>query len=553
MPRSFLRLALTVMLPAMAASVMAEQPVPDAGRLLQQTTPPPSLPQREEPKIRIEEAPATGAPEGARIHVVRLRITGATLFPAAELHALIADGEGKELSLGDLHALAERLTRYYRNKGYLLARAYLPAQEVKSGEVEIAVLEGNLGEVSVGNPAGLGGAALMPLAQLRPGEAPRDQALERNLLLLSDLPGVEVKSTLKPGATVGASDLLVDVTPGRRMTGSVDLDSFGDRFSGEYRLGSTINLNNPLWLGDQVTLRAMVSNQRMSYFRGSYQLPVNGQGTRLGIAVSDMHYHLGKNLAPLDAKGNAQVGSLYAMHPFVRSRSFNLNGQLQYDHLRLEDRIDAAATVIDKTLNNLSAGFNGDFNDAIGGANNFSANYTSGDLKLDQISRALDAVTARTAGNFSKGNVSWLRLQRLTDATSLYMSAMAQVASKNLDSSQKMSLGGAYGVRAYPQGEAPGDVGNLLTLEARYNLPVSLPSVWQLAAFMDRGHVTLNKDAWTTGLNSRTLTDAGLGLNVAVAQDWFLKGSVAWKVGSERPVSDVDRSPRAWFQAVKNF
>ncbi len=72
------------------------------------------------------------------------------------------------------------------------------------------------------------------------------QPVESPLLQLSDLPGVSVKSTLVPGASVGASDLIVDVSPGQRVTGSIDADNARNRYTGEERLGGTANLNNPL-------------------------------------------------------------------------------------------------------------------------------------------------------------------------------------------------------------------------------------------------------------------------------------------------------------------
>ena len=548
-----IRQVLAALLATAIGTALAQQPMPDAGRLLQETRPPPSLPQREAPKIGIEEAAGLAAPEGERIHVARLRITGATLFPEPELHALVADAEGKELSLGELRRLAERVTQYYRSRGYLLARAYLPSQDVVKGEVQLAVLEGRLGEVRVDNAAGLGGAALAPLDRLRSGEAARSDVLERNLLLLSDLPGLEVKSTLRPGATLGASDLLVEVATARRLTGSLDFDTFGNRFSGKYRLGGTVNFNNPLRLGDQATLRALVSDERMTYLRGSYQLPVNGRGTRVGIAVSDMRYRLGKDLAPLDAEGQARSASLYAMHPFIRTRSLNLYAQVQYDHVKLQDRIKAAATVVDKTLENWTVGFSGDFQDGLAGVNSFSATFTAGDLDLDPVSQALDAVTAASGGSFRKGNLTWLRLQQLGHDVGLYLSATAQFASKNLDSSQKLALGGAYAVRAYPQNEAPGDEGYVATLEVRYALQPLPFGAWQATAFVDTGHVTFSKAAWAAGANSRTLSGAGIGLNAALPHDWYLKASLAWKLGSQRPVSDVDRSPRVWVQAGRYF
>lgn len=553
MPCLPLRLALAATLP-FAATALAE-PVPDAGQLLQETRPAPSLPQREPPKIEIKGAPAEEAPGAARIHVAHLRITGATIFTEAELHALIADGEGMELTLGDLRQLAERITQHYRERGYLLTRAYLPAQEVKSGEVVIAILEGHLGAVNVNNQAEVGGAALAPLEQLRTGEVTRSETLERSLLLVSDLPGVEVSSTLRPGTTIAASDLLVDVTPGRRLTGSVDFDTFGDRFSGQNRLGGTINVNNPLQLGDQIGVRAVASDEGMAYLRGSYQAPVNSFGTRIGLAGSDMHYYLGKTLAPLQASGESQTGSLYLLHPMIRSRAFNLNAQLQYDHLRLEDRIGITSTVVDKSLGNWSAGLNGDFQDGLGGGamNSFTLNYTHGNLELDAATQALDAITAQTEGRFGKWNASWLRLQHLTDMTILYVSASGQLASKNLDSSQKLFLGGANGVRAYPQGEASGDEGFLLTVEGRRNLGSLWSGLWQLTTFLDSGRVSLNKNPWTATNNKRTLTGAGIGLNVAAGRDWAAKADVAWRLTSATSVSDSDRRPRAWLQAAKFF
>jgi hemolysin activation/secretion protein len=538
----------------LASSAQAQQ-VPDAGRLLEEVRPAPALPQRELPKIEIDEAPGSEIADGLRIPVTHVRITGATLFPESDLHALIADAEGKELALGDLRALAARLTQHYRSHGYLLARAYLPAQDVKNGEVNIGILEGRLGQIEIHNGAGIGGAALAPLSPLGEDAVTRDSTLERGLLLLSDVPGVEVKSTLRPGATPGTSDLLVDVAPGRRITGSVDADNFGDRFSGQSRLGATANVNNPLQLGDQVSLRAVVSDEGMTYVRGSYQLPVNRWGTRVGLAASDVHYHLGKSVAVLDATGEARTSSLYLQHPLIRSRSLNLNGQFQYDHMKLGDRIGQTSTVVNKTLDNWTAGLSGDFQDGLGGggANSFSVAYTGGHLALDAASDAIDAASAGSSGNFGKWNLSWLRLQRLTDDASVYFSGIGQVAVKNLDSSEKLSLGGANGVRAYPQGEAPSDEGLLMILEARYSLPNAVPGALQLAAFVDGGHVRLHKNTWAPGPNRRTLSGAGFGLNWMVSNDWQVKASIAWKLGDESPVSDIDRSPRAWLQGVKFF
>lgn len=465
--------------------------------------------------------------------------------------SLLSDLQGRTVSLGELQAGANRITRLYREHGYPLARAYIPAQEIDGGVVQIAVLEGRYGQVEVNNTSRVGGAALAPLDTLKAGDAVRSAPLERSLLLLSDTPGVEVKSTLKPGTSVGATDLLVDVQPGPLVSGAVDLDTYGNRFTGEYRMGGTLNLNSPLGLGDQLSLRAMGSDEDQHYYRLAYQLPVGPWATQVGVAYSDMDYELAKDFDDLKAHGNARIASVYAIQPLLRSRDFSLYAQLQFDDKRLKDDIDLFDSKSDKRSRVVIATVNGNSRDNLlgGGVNSFALAWSEGSLTIDgQLNQLIDNLTAKTQGSFSKLNPSLVRLQRLTDRFSLYTQVQGQWANGNLDSSEKLSLGGAYGVRAYPQGEASGDQGWLANIELRY----ALTDAWQLSTFLDHGEVRLNKDTWSNGDNHRSLSAAGLGARWA-AHGWQVNTVAAWKVGNDAPQSDVDRSPRVWAQVVRYF
>jgi hemolysin activation/secretion protein len=532
-----------------STAAFAQQP-PDAGQILRDTGPAPGLPAPKVPTTSVEEGKPLAAPDGQRIAVKGFRVTGATAFPEAELLALLADAADKELSLAELDGLAARITRHHREAGYLVARAYLPAQDVSSGTIEIAVLEGRLGTVSVTDGAGLSASALAPLDALVSGQAIRSQEMERSLLALSDLPGVEVKSTLRPGAAVGTSDFLVEVAPGPAVSGSVDIDSFGNRYTGSHRLGTSLFWNNPAGLGDQASLRLQKSDGDFDYLRVGYQLPLGVHATRIGASWSEMRYGLGEDFAPLKADGEATVSSLYLLHPFLRGRQASLYGQLQYDDKRLTDRVGSTATETDKTLGNWTAGVNANFTDSIGGggSNSVALAYTRGHLGLDAATAAIDVATARSAGSYSKWSASFQRLQRLTDGLSLSLAYAGQRAGKNLDSSEKFALGGTQGVRAYPQGEAAGDEGQLLTAELRWQVS----DAWQAQAFYDDGRVKINRDPWAAGDNTRLL--AGYGVGTAWAGGGFtLRAFAAWKAGTGKPTSDVSRSPRVWVQAAKYF
>lgn len=536
----------------LSLSVMAAT-LPDAGQSQQNIDQLPlQLPGKQRLDLNLPDTPSAAATaSGPSLQVNGFTLEGNGAIGSDELLPLLGDLQGRTVSLGELQAGANRITRLYRERGYPLARAYIPAQEIDGGVVRIAVMEGRFGEVGLNNSSRVSDTALTPLAALKRGDAVRSAELERSLLLLSDTPGVEVKSTLKPGASVGATDLLVNVTPGPLLSGSVDADNYGNRFTGEYRLGGTLNVNSPLGLGDRLTLRAMGSDEDQQYGRIAYQLPVGPWATQVGVAYSDMDYQLAKDFDDLKAHGNARIGSLYAIQPLVRSRDFSLYAQVQFDDKRLKDDIDLFGSKSDKRSRVVIATLNGNSRDNLlgGGVNSFALAWSQGSLNIDgQLNQTIDDLTAGTQGRFHKLNPSLVRLQRLSDRFSLYTQLQGQWADGNLDSSEKISLGGAYGVRAYPQGEASGDQGWLANLELRY----ALTDAWQLSTFVDHGEVRLNKDTWSNGENHRSLSAAGVGARWA-AYGWQVNAVAAWKLGNDDPQSDVDRSPRVWAQVVRFF
>lgn len=532
-----------------ATAALAQHP-PTAGQLLQQAEQPPKLPSADAPPTVLQEQPTVTAAQGARFMLRAVRFSGNQVYNDQQLLALVEDGMGKALNLTELDALVQRITDHYRKHGYLVARAYLPPQEIKDGVVIVAVLEGRVGQVVANNPAGVSGGALAPLARVRSGDPVRNEALEGALLRLADLPGVKVKSTLRPGEAVGTSDFLVEVEPGRAVSGAVDIDNFGNRYTAAGRVGTSLAWNNPAGLGDQLSLRAQTGGARYNYGRVGYQLPLGSYATRIGVAWSQMDYKLGKDFASLSASGDASVGSLYLMHPILRSRRNSWFFTLQYDDKSLRDRVESTATEIDKRLHNWSAGLVSHFRDDLGGGGSNSVNliYTAGDLSLDATSVQTDALSARSDGTFAKWSASWQRLQRLPAGWLLSMSLNGQWSNKNLDSSEKMILGGSSGVRAYPQGEAIGDRGYLLNLELRH----ALGRGWEAFGFYDQGRVTINSNPWNESDNRRRLAGYGLGAGYATGA-FSLRAYAAWKGDTGEPTSDVDRIPRIWAQGVYQF
>jgi hemolysin activation/secretion protein len=545
---------------ALSQSVFAQQ-LPNAGSQMQQIPPAP-VPQKFEPNIEVAPPviPPTAPADSVKILVKNLKVTGAKVYSEADLIAVAGFTPGSELTLTDLRSMASRIGNHYRGNGYFVAQAYLPAQDVKDGTVTIAVIEGEYGKITLNNQTRLANdLANSQLSGLNEGDVIEADPLGSRLLSLSDLPGVNVKAALVPGASVGASDLIVNLTPGPLVSGEVDFDNAGNRYTGEYRLGATVNLNNLAGRGDVASLRAMTAGSGLNYVRGSYQMQF-GKATA-GVAYSALKYELGKEYAPLQANGTAEIASIYGSYPLIRSRNSNLSAGLVYEDKTFQDKIDATTPpgLTDKKAQVLSASLYGNQRDNFGGGGitGYSLTWSTGNIDIETpAARAIDAATAQTNGHFNKLGFRASRLQRVTDAVSLSAALNGQIASKNLDSSEKMGLGGMYGVRAYPEGEAYADEGYVLNLEARYLLPkfsATTPGQMHLIGFVDTGSVKTHKNPWADGDNTRTLSGAGVGINWTDPNNFVARAYYAVKLGNEKPTSAPDKSGRFWIQLVKYF
>src|SRR5204862_3264323 len=130
-------------------------------------------------------------------------------------------------------------------------------------------------------------------------------------------------------------------------------------------------------------------------------------------------------------------------------------------------------------------------------------------------------------------NFEFRRLQKITDNTSLLLSLNGQMASKNMASAEKFSLGGAGGVRAYPTGEGLGDTGWIFTAEGRYLVPgwkVAGGDV-TLSGFWDQGWVRINENNPASNAavqNNRRLSGYGVGASLGKDGDFVLRASAAW-------------------------
>ena len=532
--------------------------VPTAGTILQQIQPAPApATQQAKPALQVQSQQATPAPASAPFTVNAIRIDGNTQFGTSELHALVADLEGKTLTLAQLEQAAARITDYYQRHGFPLSRAVIPAQTIADGTVRLQVLEARYGAVRVQNASRVSDALLTATAApLRSGEPIADRALDRTLLLLSDIPGIGVNAVLKPGADVGTSDLDVVTSPTASAAANVALDNYGNRYIGRTRLSGSASVFNPLRHGDTLDVSAITTGDDMNYARLGYDVRVGGAGTRVGAAYSYVRYKLGSEFSSLGAHGTAGVTSAWIRQPLIRAKEANVYAQLEYDDKRLRDRIDVTDTRTDRHLGDWIVTLNGDVRDGLlgGGQTAWSVGWTRGHNDFDDAAaQAADALAANTRGTFSKWNANLSRTQSLGPSDLLVLSAGAQWANANLDSAEKITAGGPFTVRAYDVGAVSGDTGYVGSAELRHDLGFFAAGRWQVSAFVDGARVKINRHPFTPSANTVTLSGAGLGLAWDGASGWHANLAVSTHIGGVPATLPSPSSVRGWAIVSKGF
>lgn len=526
------------------------QTAPDSGRLLQETAPRPEAP-KPSPSLGIQPPPLQGILSGGpQVELRALRITGITRYSEADLLAALGEVIGKTYDLGGLKRIANQISEHYRLAGYSFTQAYLPAQEMKDGVLSIEVVEGRYGQIQASGDPELSIRTQAFLASLLSGAVIESAPLERVALILDDLPGVRVSPILRPGQEVGTGDLDVQIERTARFGGEIGLDNYGNRYTGYNRVRLNLNADSAFMLGDQFTLSSLYTDEKMWLGNLGFSLPLGASGLRGQVSYAHTAYVLGREFVSADASGTAKITTMGLTYPIIRSQRANLNLSWSLQHKELYDEQGAANSQTDKSSNlmPLSLGFNQRDGLLGGGISYGSLTWVYGQLDLGASVIAQDQATARTQGSFNKLNLDVARIQVLPANFTLYGRISGQATNKNLDSSEKFGLGGAYGVRAYPSGEGFGDKGWLTQLELRYTIGAFTPY-----AFYDSGRVTINAEPWATGTNSRTLAGGGFGLRYQQS-GWSVEALLAWRTEGGKPRSDIeDKRPMGWFNLGYKF
>lgn len=545
-------------------------PTPDAGTLQQDLQTKKEFDKQDvslgnaDIQVEQEQRPSLDLPDTLKVQVNDFRITGQDIYSEETLKSLLADKKGKLVTFKDLQDGADTLSRYFRDKGYIAAHAYLPVQKIENGVVEYAVTVGRFDGITIQNNTKIHeGVIKRETAFLKKGDYLTRANLERAVWLLSDLAGADAKAVLTTGEAPGTVHVTLDLNPHNGKQGLFSIDNYGNRSTGYNEYGLDYDFLNLAREGDHLAVGITTTGNELFNWGANYTIPVIRDGMKLTAGYNVLTYQLGDIFEPLDGVGHSRVASLGLDYAIQRSQRHNLYTGIRYEYSDIQDEYrdfmeNHSVKYNDKTGHAAVWSIYGDEQDRKG-ATDWRFEYKFGHIGNDalQLDKEIGGTYNAPTGTYNKIRANILRRQDLNDRTYLLLSARGQYAFNNLDSSEHFSLGGPYGVRAYPTSEASGDTGYLTRAELRWLLPLGAKDQQlHLASYLEHGGVWINKDSSINpgAKNHRNLQGIGVGLIWSRYEDWFLRADYAWKLGSEEPTSDTSHTGgRFWIRGGVYF
>lgn len=191
---------------------------------------------------------------GVRCRAIQtVHINGATLLPPEVRTRIEQQFSGRCLGASDIEAALALITKHYIDRGYVTTRAYLPAQDLSSGALEITVIEGIIQQyrIDTPRPESIWARGAFPAA---PGEALNLRDLEQGIDQINRLASNRATLDIQPGDEPGQSVVLVHnpaVTP---INLYLSYDNYGTPATGRSSVSGTVSLDSVLGLNELILL-----------------------------------------------------------------------------------------------------------------------------------------------------------------------------------------------------------------------------------------------------------------------------------------------------------
>jgi len=461
------------------------------------TSPPPEVEKKLElvekgaPKMRVKGFRITGVDENLEAGISQQSVEQLVKETAEQMLTTVASN-GFTISM--FEQITATVARYYRERGYFLARAYIPEQTVNDGIVQINIVEGFLDQVVFSGNSLYKTEQLERLINPLIGDSVFKPDIEQVLFTLNDYPGLSSTMVFGPGLKPGSAAIQLNSTETPSTT-SFTLDNFGSIYTGENRWKINHQSNNLLGRADLLDVNFMLTTSpaNSKYLDGSYQQPVLGQHFIAGGGLTLNLFDVGGNLSDLGINGESTDIHGFMQYHHRRNRTERLSATAGL-HLKSSSSSAISSQFTEDTLTVLTVA--GDYS---GTSWSSSAVHQTANVTLSMgfgESTRTSPTHVVTNSDFTKLSFSYTRLQPISELQSLILTFRGQTSSDRLTSLEKFSLGGPDTVRAYPVAEALMDEAYLFSAEwmayASPDIAQTLLNNLRLSVFYDHAIGSLN-------------------------------------------------------------
>lgn len=487
------------------------------------------------------EAPATSAPDTRCFTIRTITLEGAEHLDARSREKLLAPYREKCLGVNQLNELLKGITDHYLSRGFVTTRAYLPQQDLSSGELKIVVVEGRFEGFDQSELA-----SERELAMTFPGgtgDVLNLRDLEQLVDQVNRLPSRQAQMELVPGKEVGGSRVQLKGERSKPWRVSASRNNNGDSTSGEQQAGVGLDWDSPLGLADQFGLRYgqdVVSDHWKHSDNQSLWYSVPYGWWTFNYSYSRNYYRTRNEDAGFAFKydGDNETHQLGAQRVLFRDDVSKTGVNFGLSHQRTRNYIDDTLLDVSSThLSEFSLGFN--HGRRIGSAFvNADIGWQRGVGAFGAQDDDHDAPHGSPTARYNKYSLtlSYLQPFKLWDeAFSFESLATGQHSEDVLYSPQRISLGGLSSIRGFKDQTLSGDSGYYWRNQLRWRRAVTweplLPWVQEYGVAYAYDVGAIEHGQYNPGLSGRM---SGHGVEFS-ARGQYAAASVTLARSLERP------------------
>lgn len=427
--------------------------------------------------IECEEEQNAPVAPGVVFTLRSVHLTGATIFDPQNLSFIWKPYLNKKVDFRDLNDIVKMIKRAYKDLGYLTTSAYMPPQDVKDGVVEVSVVEGKRGKLTVDGNKWVSTPGIEKYFHTYKGEVLDMGEMERDVMRMNENRDLKVGSVLSTGENPETVDVTLKTQDSSPYHVTVGTDNQGSRLSGRFR--RIINMDDSNLTGnlDNLSINTDYTDLSSGEFV-SYQTPVGTHGTKLGLDAGYFQGKLGQEYKPYDITNFTETLNPNASFELYETQSTQLDlrtgMQVKYNEKKESTHKDT-----DEALRLPYMALDAIKTDPWG-QTSFSPEVSISTPGFLGASKSSNVLASRSGADayFAKYEHYLNRTQYMPWGSYMQIRSQFQTATHSLPTSEQLQLGGANSIRGYPEGDYLADIGG--DLSASWYFPMYLiPQSWQ--------------------------------------------------------------------------